>query len=1066
MVSVLFCDLVGSTAAADSADPEDVRRLLREYHARVRAEIEHFGGVVEKFIGDAAVGMWGVPKAHEDDAERAIRAGLAILEVVDAEVRIAVNTGEAVVNVDPGADPTEGVLGDVMNTAARLQSAAPIGSIIIAEPTMRRTRRTIACEQLDAIVVKGKRDPLPIWRVIGVRRATDAEDAAGNAPFIGRGRELQLLAAVYERAIQEPGAQLVTVVGEPGVGKSRLVAEFHRSLAERELPFRLQGRCLAYGDGIGFWPLAEAVKQHLGLDERASADEARTRLEDTVSGMADSGWIRARVAPLIGLEGEAGERDEVFAAWLRFFEEIAAQSPLVLVFEDLHWAHPAMLAFVQHLAEWSSGVPIAILCTARPELFEAHPRWGGGLKNATTVALRPLDESATSQLVSALLEAKSIAAGAEAVMAERCGGNPLYAEEYARLLAERSAKELFGVEMPETVHALIAARIDTLAASRKALLHDAAVLGKVFWAGAVAALGTADPAVVRSELHELARKELIRRSRETSVPGDVEYAFWHDLVHEVAYEQLPRRERAAKHQRAAAWIEQTAGERTGDRAEVIAHHYEQALAYLKAVGEATPDDLRRGAIRFLTLAGERAQGLDREHAQSLLNRAAALSGAEDPERARILSALGECTFHAGDYETAEGLLAQAQAAAEAVGDIETLGDVYHHQYELIWVRGDAVEVRRQTWHAVERLRREKPTKALPRLITTAAFLELAAENHQAVYPLVDEALRIAEAVDDRIAKAYALEWRGLTDAQSGKSDGLRDLEAADAILMEEGSSVAFMGQLHLGDAALLWRGPTHARLHFQEAIGRAERTRHHTWEMWARAEMTWSLADVGAWDDLLGEADIIAAWEREHGRGQPGIIALAQKARVLTLRGDLAAAWRTMEGLEERAIQAGDPQVLAPTLATLALIDASSGSLDRGKRLISDLGHAARSELAPLAEICRIAVASDAHDDAVALVESISVRPPRTLHALASARARLAESERDYAEALNMYEHAAQNWAAFGNPFERAHALAGQGRCLAALGRAGESEVRRSAAQNLFTELGVAEPTAPPPSGR
>lgn len=1058
VISVLFCDLVGATSAADSVDPEDVRRILREYHVRVRTEIERFGGVVEKFIGDAAVGVWGVPRAYEDDPERAIRAGLPILEAVDLEVRLAINTGEVVVSVDSRVDPGEGVVGDVMNTAARLQSAAPVDSIIVGESTMRRTRRTIKYEALDAVVVKGKRDPIPIWRVIGLARSTDTAKEAPGTRFVGRKRELQLLDAIYQRAVQEPGMQLISVVGEPGVGKSRLVAEFDRSLVDAESATRLHGRCLAYGDGIGFWPLAEAVKQYLGLNESASADEARARLEEAVAGMTDSGRIRARVAPLIGLEGESGERDEVFSAWQGFFDAIAAQRPLVLVFEDLHWAHQAMLAFVRHLAEWSTGVPIVVLCTARPELFEAHPHWGGGLPNATTVALRPLDESETTELVDALLATGAVATPAHAVMAERCGGNPLYAEEYARLLGERRASAFSSVEMPETIQALIAARIDTLAPARKVLLHDAAVIGKVFWAGAIAALGAADPETVKTDLHELSRKELIRRGRGSSIPGDVEYAFWHDLVHHVAYEQLPRSDRAAKHQRAAAWIEETAGGRIGDRAEVIAHHYEQALAYLRALAESVPDALRRNAVRYLTLAGERAQGLDREHAQRLLERARGLSIPEDPERARILSALGECEFHAGESDEANRLLAEAESAAEALGDVETLGEIYQHQYEIIWVRGDAVQVRRHVWQSVERLRRQRPTKALPRLVATAAFLELAAGNYEAVYPLVEETLKISQAVDDRIGIAYGMEWRGLTDAQSGRSDGLQDLAAADEILVQEGSSLAFMGQLHVGDAVLLWRGPAEARLHYQEAIERAERACHGAWEMWARAEMTWSLADAGAWDDLLVEADIVLAWEREHGSGQPGLIASAQKARVLALRGDLAAARATIEGLEERATQAGDPQVLAPTLATLALIDTSSGSHSRGRRLISDLGDAARSELAPLAEICRLAVACGAQDDAAVLLESITNQPPRTRHAVVSARAQLAEANGEVASALAGYENAARHWESFGNPCERAQALAGQARCLSALGRAKASYDCKSAAAAIFTKLRVAGP--------
>ena len=401
---------------------------------------------------------------------------------------------------------------------------------------------------LEPVSLKGKSGPVAVWLAVSARTASGERRETSATPFVGRRTELELLQRVYERALAEPGLQLVTVVGEPGVGKSRLVAELAGWLdAHPASPVVRRGRCLAYGDGIGFWPLAEVVKAQLGIGETDTEDEARTKLTFGVEEMTDAPWLRTHLAPLVGLPGESGEREGVFAAWQQFLDEVAARTPLVLVIEDIHWADPAMLAFMRHLAEWSSGVPIVLACTTRPELLEAHAGWGGDLVNATTVAVRPLNDHHTSALVRALLRRVVDSTAAATTLAARCGGNPLYAEEYARLLTDRTAGADADIAMPDTVHALIAARIDTLPVERKALLHDAAVIGRAFWAGALAEVGDRDVVDVRAQLHELARKELIRRARISTVPGDEEYMFWHDLVHDVAYQQIPRARRATLH---------------------------------------------------------------------------------------------------------------------------------------------------------------------------------------------------------------------------------------------------------------------------------------------------------------------------------------------------------------------------------------------------------------------------------------------------------------------------------------------------------------------------------------
>ena len=332
----------------------------------------------------------------------------------------------------------------------------------------------------------------------------------------------------------------------------------------------------------------------------------------------------------------------MFTAWQRFFDEIADRTPLVLVIEDLHWADPALLAFLEYLVAWSADVPLLVLCTARTELLDDHPGWAGGATNATTLALRPLDDGETTRLAETLLGELVPATGVTAALVARCGGNPLYAEEYARLLADRMPGAEGDFAIPETVRALIGARIDGLGSGARTLLYDAAVIGKVFWAGALVAIGEHDPARVRADLHDLARKEFIRRSRTSTLPGDEEYSFWHDLVHEAAYAQIPRTRRAEAHRRTAEWIEQTAGDRIDDRVELLAHHYSEALRLTQETQGGDSELLREAALRHLTTAAQRAVGLDPAQATRLAQQGLAL--ADDAERAPLLEVLGRRAF--------------------------------------------------------------------------------------------------------------------------------------------------------------------------------------------------------------------------------------------------------------------------------------------------------------------------------------------------------------------------------------------------------------------------------------
>jgi class 3 adenylate cyclase len=617
VVTVLFADLVGFTSRAETLDPEDVEAILRPYHTRLRSELERYGGTVEKFVGDAVMAVFGAPAAHEDDPERAVRAALAIrdwaAEDGELEVRIAVNTGETLVSLDAKPESGEGmVAGDALNTAARLQAAAPKNGILVGETTYRATRDVIDYGEIDPVVAKGKAEPIGVWQALQARSRLGVDVARFHTTqLVGREHEVSVLRETLERALHEHTPQLLTVMGAPGIGKSRLVFELMQVAADRpELIIWRQGRSLPYGDGVSFWSLSEMVKAQAGILDGDSKDDAAAKLARAVAEAVpdDADWVLRHLRPLAGLEaGDTGEaqRTERSAAWRRFFECLAERSPVVLVFEDLHWADEGLLDFVDHLAEWVTGVPLLLVGTARPELLERRPAWGGGKLNSTTLALTPLNEQETARLVHSLLDVPLLEADRQSELLSRAGGNPLYAEQYARMLSERD--DLAEVPLPETVQGIIAARLDAVAPAEKTLLQDASVLGKIFWSGSLVALQGLASWELEELLHNLERKDFVQRARRSSVVGSTEYSFRHVLVRDVAYGQVPRAERSDKHRRVGEWLESLG--RPEDHAEMLAHHYLQALELARAAGRETAE-IVESARRAARQAGDRALALN------------------------------------------------------------------------------------------------------------------------------------------------------------------------------------------------------------------------------------------------------------------------------------------------------------------------------------------------------------------------------------------------------------------------------------------------------------------------
>ena len=701
VITVLFADLVGFTSRSEQLDPEDVRATLTPYFARLREELERRGGTVEKFIGDAVMAVFGAPTTHEDDPERAVRAALAIRDAlaemneqdpgIDLHVRIGVNTGEALVSL--GGRPLEGegmAAGDVVNTAARLQTAAPVDGILVGEATYLATERAIEYRAADAVQAKGKIDPVTVWHALEARShyGIDITRRVDTA-LVGRDRELTLLRDALDRARHQDEPQLVTLVGEPGIGKSRLVHELFVYIEGMpDLITWRQGRCLPYGDGVSYWALGEMVKAEAGILETDPDGEAAAKLDRSATELIAEGderrWVARHLRPLIGLTQERDSSSEAMedgpSAWRRFLESLAERRPTVLVFEDLHWADDGLLDFLDDLIDWTRDVPLLVLCTARPELLVRRPDWGGGKLNTATLALAPLSDDETAVLLAGLLDRSVLPAEFQSALLARAGGNPLYAEEFARMAADRPVADLAVAELPGSVQGIIAARLDGLPTDDKALLQDAAVVGKTFWLGAVAAIGGQDRADLERRLHDLERGRFVRRSRRSSVGGETEYAFLHLLVRDVAYGQIPRAARGEKHRVAADWIGSLGRDRLEDRAELLAHHYGSALQLTRTAGlDATA--LEGPARLALRAAGDRASALGAYPAAERAYAAAVdLWPPDDPQRSALLLRYGRTLSldrDAGSEELTEardGFLAsdQLDAAAEAellIGDL-------------------------------------------------------------------------------------------------------------------------------------------------------------------------------------------------------------------------------------------------------------------------------------------------------------------------------------------------------------------------------------------------------------
>ncbi len=677
-VTVVFCDLKDSTALGDRLDSEALREVLALYFSAMKPVLEGHGGTIEKYIGDAIMAVFGLPRMHEDDAQRAVRAAarmrgaLAELNVtlraefgVTLENRTGVNTGE-VVTGDTGTSQRLAT-GDTVNVAARLEQAAPTGEVLIGESTYRLVRDAVEVVRVEPLTLKGKPEPVLAYRLLSVAEGATTTGPV-DLPLVGRAGEIAALDAEFRRSVAGPECRLVTLLGEAGVGKSRLIEEFVRSIADEAVV--LQSRCLSYGDGITYWPLAEVFRQAAGIVPEDGEEDARAKLASHLGErLAEA---TSRIESVMGLSEQLYGKDELFWAVRAVLQDLVRRRPLVVVFDDIHWAEPTFLDFIEQLLDASLGVPLFLVCAARHELREDRPSFAAGRRAASQIELGELSHEDSGLVVRNLLGEASLTGPLGRRILRLAGGNPLFIEQMLsmliddELLREQAGRWVFSgaaedVSVPGTVSALLGTRLDRLGPVERRVVESASVIGLEFSSGAVSVL--VQDAAARTDLeHPLAalcNKQLIRRA-EPSTADD--FQFSHILVRDTAYTRLLKRTRARLHERFAAWLTDTFGSRLAEYEEILGYHLEQSFRYRSELGPVDDHARRLGAeaSRYLSSAGRRALARgDMPAAANLLQRAAALLDEQDPGRALLLLDAGEAAVDIGELERAESVLTEA-----------------------------------------------------------------------------------------------------------------------------------------------------------------------------------------------------------------------------------------------------------------------------------------------------------------------------------------------------------------------------------------------------------------------
>lgn len=950
IVTIVFTDVVGSTALGEGLDPEVLRRVMATYFERMRAVLERHGGTVEKYIGDAIMAVFGIPEIHEDDALRAVRATqdmrtelkalnreLQARHRVRIEARTGVNTGEVLVEEGRWDAP---LTADAANTAARLEQAARPGEILLGEATLGLVKDAVTVELIGPLQLKGKAEPLPAWRLVDVAPEAPGVARRLDSPIVGREAELDVLRRRFDQVVAERTCRLVTILGAPGMGKSRLAAEFTGWLAGRARV--LAGRCLAYGEGITYWPMAEVVREAAGIADDDPPERATARIAALVADPDDSATVAARLASVVGLTEEAAPAQEAFWALRRLLEALAAREPVAVVFDDVHWGEPTFLDLVEYLAGWTTGVPVLLLCLARPELTEARSAWGSAVGGAESIRLEPLTDEESEELIENLLDRAPLEQEARARIRATAEGNPLFVEEILRMLVDQgllqrddgrwiAGGDLSSIAIPPTIGALLVSRLERLSSEERAVIQRASVVGKVFWWGAVAELSPPEErTAVGGHLQALVRRELVRPDR-SRFAGEDAFRFGHILIRDAAYVGTTKEARADLHERFADWLERRAADRPAEFEEVVGYHLEQAHRYRWELGlfDERGRGLARHAAERLGSAGRRAfDRYDIPAAVSLLSRATALLEEGDQHRLELLVPLAEALGEAGRVEEASAAIDESLAGAEARGDERLSAVARLGRWFAIRGEYDVEETVRAGRTGVEVFERHGDRRGLSRAWAVIARGDWHAGRAARAERDVEEALRHARETGDRRQEAECLLWLGAILAQ-----GPRPIDEAagraETILAEtRGHRTIEAYMCHALAHLRAWQG----RLDEARDFGRRySAILRENGQMASWAESLEGLADV----ERVAGNNVEAARLLREGQRNLDAMSLEDRtllpflANALYVEGHLGEA----ESTAERARQAEHPLWGTVGTSVLAKVRARQGRMEEAEQL-------------------------------------------------------------------------------------------------------------------------------------
>jgi class 3 adenylate cyclase/tetratricopeptide (TPR) repeat protein len=1081
LVSVLFADLVGFTTLSESRDSEEVRELLSAYFERCKQLIDRYGGTVEKFIGDAVMAVWGTPVAMEDDSERAVRAALDLVGAVSEldpqlRARAGVLTGEAAVTL--GAEGQGMVAGDLVNTAARIQSAAEPGTVLVGEATKRATEAAIAYADAGVHELKGKTESVPLFRAQRViaGRAGALRSTSLEPPFVGRDRELRLVKELYHASADERRAQLVSVVGVAGIGKSRLSWEFEKyqdGLADEVWWHR--GRCLSYGEGVAYWALAEMVRMRCRIaedEEPASAlVKLRATLDEHVTDPDERAWVEPRLAHLLGLEeGVSGDQENLFSAWRVLFERLAEFDPVVLVFEDMQWADAGLIDFLDYLLDWSRNHPIFVLSLARPELADKHPTWGAGKRAVTSLYLEPLPGQAMDELLAGLVP--GLPEELRSQILDRAEGVPLYAVETVRMLLDRGLLVQDGavfrptgpvetLEVPETLHALVAARLDGLTVDERRLVQSASVIGKTFTKQGVHALTGLDDEELERLLGALVRKEVLSIQADPRSPERGQYSFLQDIVKHVAYEMLSKRERKDLHLASARYLASVWGAEEDEIVEVVAAHYLDAYAAAPEADDA--GEIKSTARDMLVRAAERASSLGATgEAQRAYERAIELT--DDP------AALADLHERAG-IEAASGARAEEavdhfEQAIDGFGasDPHRAARVSARLAEIMWERGRLDDAIGSLEESFQTLLQDDPDESVATLAAQLGRFMFFNGDFDKARQRIETALDLAEALQLPEVLSEALNTKAVMLTSRGRLTEATILvrHALELALEQDKPSAALRAYNNVADQLGQTDRYEEADQTLQEGLAYARKVGNRQWER-SLISQTYPAFALGDWDRVVEEVPNFLV--EDLGSARIALSAMLIGAVcVYVQRGEIEAAEAIVAHVPELATGA-DAQERASYAAAKSLLLLSAGDFDQALSVGLD-GFAHREAVGVGAEYMKevfattVEAALRLHDHAKAeelleIAESLPPgRSPQALQAQSSRfRARLAAERGETEEAERRFKRAAGLFREIAMPFYLAVTQLEQAEWLVGQGRAAEAEPLLAEARETFERL-------------